>query len=229
MADSTEPDALKDLSLNMPIMNTSLRKTATQKVIAIPELLEMILLNLPECDLLHSQQVCKAFYDTIWSSSNVKKKIWLTAIPANEKQDTEPSLNTLFGAQLDSKSVFYVSWPFACDRDDRTDGEHWLLVLKVIEVDDTGMTSKYILQFIPASHLFHQSDEFYRSIRFIGEGSQMGMQIVKPAVPVEIEYEGFNNYAKASLAPGATLGEMFHKLREWELIIEEDKKKHPTG
>lgn len=51
--------------------------TAAQKVFAIPELLEAVLLELPPYDLLMSQKVNKEFKATVERSSRIQQKLFL--------------------------------------------------------------------------------------------------------------------------------------------------------
>lgn len=53
--------------------------TAASQVFAIPELLESILLHLPERDLLLAQRVKKAFRDVTTASLHLQRKLFLTA------------------------------------------------------------------------------------------------------------------------------------------------------
>ena len=49
------------------------------RVFAIPELLENILLHLPECDLLLAQRVNKSFRDVNTASLHLQRKLFFTA------------------------------------------------------------------------------------------------------------------------------------------------------
>lgn len=49
--------------------------SAVQKVLAVPELLEAVLINVPLLDLVIATTVCHGFYDTISSSMGLRKRL----------------------------------------------------------------------------------------------------------------------------------------------------------
>ena len=53
--------------------------TTESRIFAIPELLENILLHLPERDLLLAQRVNRSFRDVITASVHLQRKLFLTA------------------------------------------------------------------------------------------------------------------------------------------------------
>ena len=78
-----------------PCQDMTLQLTAAQKVFAVRELLESILLLLPTRDLLLSQRVNRFFRNTITGSSLLQEALFLRATPADSdgiiNRDPEPN------------------------------------------------------------------------------------------------------------------------------------------
>ncbi|PQE07303.1 f-box domain protein [Rutstroemia sp. NJR-2017a WRK4] len=67
-------------------------ENSIQKVFAIPELLELILLQLPFLDLVRAQMVSGSFYDVIESSTQLQQALFLRASPATSIPIPNPLL-----------------------------------------------------------------------------------------------------------------------------------------
>ncbi|PQE28376.1 f-box domain protein [Rutstroemia sp. NJR-2017a BBW] len=80
-------------------------ENSIQKVFAIPELLELILLQLPFLDLVRAQMVSGSFYDVIESSTQLQQALFLRASPATSIPIPNPLLQPCANAQfLDLRS-----------------------------------------------------------------------------------------------------------------------------
>lgn len=90
---------------------------STQRVLDIPELLEKILLHVPEPELLLSQRVNQAFRNVIKHSPKLQRRLFYTADHYHEGNElSELKWNPLlkfFCPHLGgtSECILYVTWP----------------------------------------------------------------------------------------------------------------------
>ncbi|ESZ94865.1 hypothetical protein SBOR_4741 [Sclerotinia borealis F-4128] len=81
-------------------------ESSIQIVFAIPELLELILLQLPFLDLVRAQMISQSFYDVIESSNLLQQALFLRASPATSFPQPNPLLQPCLNAQfLDLRST----------------------------------------------------------------------------------------------------------------------------
>ncbi|KAJ8069376.1 hypothetical protein OCU04_003030 [Sclerotinia nivalis] len=81
-------------------------ESSVQTVFAIPELLELILLQLPFLDLVRAQMISQSFYDVIDSSNLLQQALFFRASPATSFPRPNPLLQPCHNAQfLDLRST----------------------------------------------------------------------------------------------------------------------------
>jgi hypothetical protein len=82
--------------------------TAAQKTFAIPEVTEMILLFVPEADLILAQRTCRGIRDTIAGSKKLQRKLFFLAEDDNSempKDEYEPKDENGCGNEDDQREL----------------------------------------------------------------------------------------------------------------------------
>lgn len=124
------------------IAETSDMATAAEKALAIPELLEAILLALPPLDIVVVQRVNKDFRDAVKASTKIQQKLFYKPrVAGNDESDVE--INPLLNQFLRHFSIV---------------GESWV-------VDSSGRLVFRETRGIVSNEVIHNKDGTYVSIR----------------------------------------------------------------
>lgn len=89
----------------------------TEKVLGIPELLEAILLKLPNADVLHSQAVCKKWQATITETVTIQQKLFYKPVSDDRKPVVNPFLKFILQREQIGSRVDGIKHQETCKDD----------------------------------------------------------------------------------------------------------------
>lgn len=102
---------------NESVKTITMADGPSAKVFAIPELLEQILLHLPQQDILRYQRMNSTFRDAIKQSKDIQTKLFIKLQHPHAKPSTfhDTTLNPLAGPLLDAygKEMNMISFPYS--------------------------------------------------------------------------------------------------------------------
>ena len=189
-----------------------------------PEIFEAVLLELPEDTLFGVQQVHSAFRDAIKSCTALRRKLWIDEPSANEVQlvtnDTPIGINPIL-CDIKCLSIKFPPDEYDCEgyKTDKyflrlsilpSDGNHPVtLMVNLIHKDSNPRSYDY-----EKRRILRKQQRFARLL--LSSGSQKEMQLVSPALPIQMTVEAHKEQYILHLPAKTTVQTMMQCLRQAE-------------